>query len=113
MQCNAMQCNAMLHKTLNLAAQGKDGNDNGVIYIIAGDVLEANYIDADDSLGNTDVLKQARGTVAAYDPEVAESSVRGGWCAYDPNGRLDPVLPAMLFVSLAFTGLRRREDDTV
>lgn len=108
-----------------------DGNDNGTMAIVAGDVLEANYIDADDGMGNTDVLKQDRATVAAYGTEpppivpgpdpgpdpipgvVPESKVRGGWCAYDPNGKFDPVLPAMLFISLAVIGVRRRKYDTV
>ena len=98
-------------KTVNSGSN--DGDDNGVIYLLPGDTIEVIYIDSALSNEGDSDTKNASVTVASadiYDSSGGGGS--GGWCAYNPNGKFDPVLPAMLFVSLAFIGLRRREDDT-
>jgi hypothetical protein len=38
----------------------------------------------------------------------APSDDGGGWCSYNPNGRFDPVLPALVLIGLAYLGLRRK-----
>jgi hypothetical protein len=32
----------------------------------------------------------------------------GGFCSYNPNGRFDPVLPALVLIGLGYLGLRRK-----
>ncbi len=38
---------------------------------------------------------------------AASSDSGGGFCSYHPNGRFDPVLPALILMALAFLGYRR------
>jgi hypothetical protein len=84
-------------------------NDNGVMNILAGDVLTATYIDADDGTGGTDVEKTATATVlaGAAPPPAADND--SGWCSYNPNGRFDPVLPGLLLAGLAYLGWRLKK----
>jgi hypothetical protein len=42
-------------------------------------------------------------------PSVPSSgSSDGGFCAYHPNGRFDPVLPAIVLIGLAYAAWRRK-----
>ena len=38
---------------------------------------------------------------------VAGGGDSGGFCSYNPNGKFDPVLPALILTALAFLGYRR------
>jgi hypothetical protein len=86
-----------------------NANDNGVMNILAGDVLTATYIDADDGTGGTDVEKTATATIlaGAAPPPAADND--SGWCSYNPNGRFDPVLPGLLLAGLAYLGWRLKK----
>ncbi len=55
------------------------------------------------------------GLIDAADPdcEVVDTvsnlvSEDGGFCSYNPNGRFDPVLPALVLIGLGYLGLRRK-----
>ena len=88
----------------------EDADNNGTMNIQADDLLEARYIDADDGDGNTDVLKTATDTVEAGQVVTPPPSDEddGGLCSYNPNGRFDPVLPALVLIGLGYLGLRRK-----
>ena len=92
--------------TFNSSEANED--DNGVMNIQPGDVLEARYIDADDGNGNLDVTRTATDTVETGYVDPGSSSDSGGWCSYNPNGRFDPILPLLVLIGLGYLGLRRR-----
>ncbi len=54
------------------------------------------------------------GLVDLDDPFCDEETIAtltsedGGFCSYNPNGRFDPVLPALILIGLGYLGLRRK-----
>ena len=42
-------------------------------------------------------------------PPPTTGSSDGGWCAYNPNGRFDPVLPVLILAGLAYLGWRMKK----
>ena len=90
-------------------SSAEDADNNGTMNIQPDDLLEARYIDADDGDGNIDVLKTATATVLSGEDELPPpSDDDSGWCSYNPNGRFDPVLPALVLIGLGYLGLRRK-----
>ena len=53
--------------------------------------------------GEDEELVYAGGTVASFDDGG------GGFCSYSPKGRFDPVLPSILFATVAFMAWRSRK----
>ena len=71
------------------------------------DSREIEYI-CDDGLDNDE-----DGLIDLEDPDCAAFAVPpttedGGFCSYNPNGRFDPVLPALVLIGLGYLGLRRK-----
>ncbi|MGB5398054.1 MAG: JDVT-CTERM domain-containing protein [Gammaproteobacteria bacterium] len=60
-----------------------------------------------DSVDTTNNSAQAALTINPK-PVITSSDNGGGFCAYNPNGKLDLVLPAILFVALGALGWRRK-----
>jgi hypothetical protein len=93
------------------AASGVVGaNNDGVLNVWPNDWIRVTYIDAFDGT-NSNVVKtdQVQIPLETLEPVTpAPSDDGGGWCSYNPNGRFDPVLPALVLIGLAYLGLRRK-----
>jgi hypothetical protein len=99
--------------TLPTAADAVAGaNDDGTLNVWPNDVVRVTYVDAFDGT-DTDVVKTDEVTIPieTIDPTPPPSGGGdddSGWCSYNPNGRFDPVLPALILTALGYLGLRRR-----
>jgi len=49
------------------------------------------------------------GTLSIAVTEVPAATGGGGFCSYNPNGRFDPVLPALILSAMAYLGFRRKQ----
>ncbi len=76
--------------------------DDGTVSISAN--ISALEVDSVDTTNNS---AQAALTINPK-PAITSSDNSGGFCAYNPNGKLDLVLPALLFVALGALGWRRK-----
>ena len=101
--------------SLPTTAEGTPGASNdGNLNVWPNDVIQVTYVDAFDGTNN-DVVKTDTTVIPVEelpvpaDPEVPPpSDDDSGFCSYNPNGRFDPVLPALILIGLGYLGLRRK-----
>ena len=97
------------------AASGQVGKSNdGILNVWPNDWIRVTYVDAFTGLANApdniNIVKTAQVLIPfeTLVPVAPSGSSGGGWCSYNPNGRFDPVLPALVLLGLAYLGLRRK-----
>jgi hypothetical protein len=94
-------------------ANGTPGD--GTLEVFAGTVVTAEYLDCFTGT-EADVVKTDQVVMQVPEgEEVPEVPIDddlitedGGFCSYNPNGRFDPVLPALVLIGLGYLGLRRK-----
>lgn len=100
-------------KEIPTVADALPGTDNdGSMNVWPNDVIQVTYVDADDGT-NANVVKTDTVTIP-IESVLPDEAVPvfpdddGGFCSYHPNGRFDPVLPALVLIGLGYLGLRRK-----
>jgi hypothetical protein len=99
--------------TLPTAASGDTGASNdGTLNVWPLDFVRVTYVDAFDGTNSnvvkTDQVQIPVETVDPTPPPAGGGDDDSGWCSYNPNGRFDPVLPALILTALGYLGLRRK-----
>jgi hypothetical protein len=101
--------------SLATAASGEIGKSNdGIMNVWPNDLILVTYVDAFTGLANApdniNIVKTAQVLIPfeKLEPVAPSADSGGGWCSYNPNGRFDPVLPALVLIGLAYLGLRRK-----
>jgi hypothetical protein len=100
------------------------GNQVTVTYVDAFDGTDANVTKTDSVIMESETIEaicddgldnDGDGLVDGDDPDCPAidgvstlTTEDGGFCAYNPNGRFDPVLPALVLIGLGYLGLRRK-----
>ena len=93
------------------AASGETGASNdGVLNVWPNDYVRVTYIDAWDGTASnvvkTDVVQIPAETL---EPVVPTDDSNGCSCSTNPDGSIDPILPAAVLFALGYLGFRRWE----
>jgi hypothetical protein len=98
-------------KEVSPVANGTPGD--GMLEVFVGTEVTAEYLDCftgtEEDVTKTDtvVMQLPEGEEEPPLPLPGDDD-DGGFCAYNPNGRFDPVLPALVLIGLGYLGLRRK-----
>ena len=100
--------------TLPTAASGETGASNdGVLNVWPNDFVRVTYVDLFDgtrcNFVKTDEVQIPIETVEPVVPAPSDDS-SGCSCSTNPDGRVDPILPAAVLFALGYLGLRRWEN---
>ena len=83
-----------------------------VVFEVQGDAVGTAEVTASATMNQIDTdPSDNSGTVSIAITEVppATGGGGGGFCSYNPNGRFDPVLPALILSAIAYLGFRRKQ----
>lgn len=83
-----------------------------VIFEVKGEAIGTAEVSASVTMDQIDTdPSNNSGTVSIAITEVpaATGGGGGGFCSYNPNGRFDPVLPALILSAMAYLGFRRKQ----
>jgi hypothetical protein len=104
--------------TIEEAPTDAKASGDGTLEVYTGTVVTAEYLDfftgTESNVIKTDTVTMEGGDPFDDPTQLPETdpsdliSESGGFCSYNPNGRFDPVLPALVLIGLGYLGLRRK-----